>query len=178
VRTHWLLHQVTLLKMVQNNAPHILLPQGTYFEEKKHPCNGGNPYSDDFHNNVVTRYLPNLPLVSVELMILCQQYAYPCVETCKRYVCQFQEVGYCRPKQVSGNHKALREVRGQSLVNLSLFQLVCSTASLDHAVAFIHNMVPTVGVPFFLMALSCRAPSWLMAKSIINNMPEGIPPFD
>jgi hypothetical protein len=82
----WLLRLVTLLKMVHNNAPQLPLPLVTYTKEKKHPSNGGNPYSDDFRNIVITRFLSNLPLDLRELMIMHQQYAYPCFETCKRYV--------------------------------------------------------------------------------------------
>jgi hypothetical protein len=53
-----------------------------------------------------------------------------------------------------GNHKVPREVRGQELVNLALFQLVYPATSLDYARAFIHNMDPT-GVPFLPMAVCC-----------------------
>jgi hypothetical protein len=107
--------------MVQNNAPHIPPQQLRYFEEKKHPINSSNSYSNDFRYNLITRFLSNFPLVSSELTILCQQNAYTCGKTCKRYVHQFQELGDCRSKQVTGNHKVLREVKGQDLVNLSLF---------------------------------------------------------
>ncbi len=53
-----------------------------------------------------------------------------------------------------GNHEVLMDVRGQDLVNLALFWLVCPAASLDHTRVFIHNMDPT-GVPFLPMAVCC-----------------------
>jgi hypothetical protein len=178
VRAYQLLHQVTLLKMVQNNAPQLPLPWETYIEEKKHPSNGGNPYSDDFCYVVITRYLLNLPLFSPELMILRRQYAYPWLETSKRYVHQFQELGHCRPKQEMRNQVVLREVRGQDRVNLSQFLLlVYPTALLDHARAFIHNMVHP-RVPFLPMAVCCVEHLLSLQKKSINNMPEGIPTFE
>jgi hypothetical protein len=58
----WPLQQVTPLKMVPNSAPQLPFPCGMYAEENKHPSNGGNPYSYDFRNNVITRFLLHLPL--------------------------------------------------------------------------------------------------------------------
>ena len=45
----------------------------------------------------------------------------------------------------TGNHKAKRAVRGQSLVYLATFRLVNPAASIDEAWAYLHNMDPVGG---------------------------------
>jgi hypothetical protein len=47
----------------------------------------------------------------------------------------------------SGNHKAERTVRGQSLVYLALFCVVFPAATIDEARAYLFNMDPMLGVP-------------------------------
>ena len=48
----------------------------------------------------------------------------------------------------TGNHEAERLVTGQSLVNLALFRMVLSAATIDEARAYLFNMDPTLGVLF------------------------------
>jgi hypothetical protein len=57
--------------------PPLPLPWGTFAEEKRHTSRGGNPYSDDFRNNVLMRYQLGLALDTDELNALCAVYAYP-----------------------------------------------------------------------------------------------------
>jgi hypothetical protein len=67
-----------------------------------------------------------------KLMALLDQYAYPLLFTCKRYILQFQELGHCHTKQATGNHEAIKGVGGQGLVNLALFQSAYPLASGSH----------------------------------------------
>ena len=96
-------------------------PLGTFTEAGHHPSRGGNPYSDDFRNDVVTRYQLGIPLDTPTLKALRDEHAYPHLDTCMRYLNQYQDVGHVQPKMATGNHSAEREVVGQALVRLALF---------------------------------------------------------
>ena len=121
-------------------------PLGTFTEAKPHPSRGGNPYSDDFRNDVITRYQLGLPLESPTLEVLRAQIppAYPSFQTCERYVTRFRDLGHFRPMKATGNHEAHSEVRGHALVRLALYRAVNPTASIDYVRAFLFNMDPTV----------------------------------
>ena len=133
--------------MANNNAYQLPLPRGTFADEKRHPSNGGNPYSDDFRIDVIQRYLTNQSLNTAELNALRTIYAYPSLKTCERYIQQWHALGHCRPMRATGNHVALREVRGQDMVNLALFRSVFPAAPIHELRAFLHHMNP-VGIPF------------------------------
>ena len=108
--------------MANINAYQLPLPRGTFADGKPHPSNGGNPYSDDFRNDVIQRYLLNQSLNTAELNALRAIYAYPSLSTCRRYIEKWHALGHCHPMRPTGNHEALREVRGQDMVNLALFR--------------------------------------------------------
>ncbi len=172
-RTYQLLRLVMLLKMVHNNAPQLLLPLETYAKEKKHPSNGSNPYSDDFRDNIITRFLSNLPLDLPELTIMRQQYAHPCLETCKRYASQFQ-LSKERDWESQGTEGSERTGSCQpSAVLISVPHCLVGSRKGFHP-QYGSNWSPFLADG----CMSCRAPSWLMAKSTINNMPAGIPSFE
>ncbi len=64
------------------HLPPLPLPRGMFAEEKRHLSHGGNPYSDDFRNNVIMRYQLGLGLDTDELNALDAVYAYPSLSTC------------------------------------------------------------------------------------------------
>jgi hypothetical protein len=142
--------------MANNNAPPQLpqqlpllpLPRGTFTGEKKHPSCGGNPYSDDFRQDVVMRYQLGLSLDTEELNSLGAVYAYPLLSSCARYVKKHNALGHCRTMLKTGNKEAERMVRGQSLVYLVLFCAANPHASINKAREFLYNVDPTMGVPF------------------------------
>jgi hypothetical protein len=75
--------------MANNNPPPQLpqlpplpLPWGTFAEGNRHPSRGGNPYSDNFRNNVIMRYQLGLGLDTNELNALRAVYAYPSISSC------------------------------------------------------------------------------------------------
>ena len=121
-------------------------PLGTFTEARPHPSLGGNPYSDDFRLDVITRYQLGLPLESPTLEQLRNQTppAYPSFQTCERYVTRFRTWGHFRPMKATGNHEARSEVRGGVLVRLALYRTVNPTANIDYVRAFLFNMDPTV----------------------------------
>jgi hypothetical protein len=75
----------------------------------------------------------------------------------------------------TGNHKAERVVRGQSLVYLTTFCLVNPAASINKAGAYLRNMNPA-GVPYGLAAVTGRASLGPEEKGILNDVSEDIPP--
>ena len=121
--------------IVQQPRPQLCRPLGTYTREEKHPSSGGNPYSQDMHEEVITRHQLGLPIVSPELMALCQQYQYPSVWACRQYIRQFNASGHARPKYATGNHIA--EVLGLHLVRLALYQIVHPEGTIAEARAFL-----------------------------------------
>ena len=105
-------------------------PLGTYTREGKHPSRGGNPYSQDMHEEVITQHQLGLPIVTPELTALRQQYQYPSEWTCRWYIRQFNASGHARPKYATGNHMADRQVLGQHLVRLGLYQICIQRVQL------------------------------------------------
>jgi len=99
-----------------NNAQSLRLPLGTYSEVGPHPSRGGNPYSDDVRNDVITRWQLGFGLDTPELKALRSVYAYPSMISCKRYIRKWRELGYAQPKMATGNHPMEREILGQALI--------------------------------------------------------------
>jgi len=124
-------------------------------DEKKHPSQGGNPYSQDMRDMVITRYQLGLPLVSPDLDELRQEYQYPSLWLCWRYIRKFIQEGHARPKHETGNHMAERQVLGQHLVRLALYRVVHPEGTITEARAFLSNMDPTIA-PFNPKEI-CRA---------------------
>ena len=112
------------LTITISRSPPLPLPRGTFAEEKRHPSRGGNPYSDDFRNDVIMRDQLGLALDTDELNALHAFYVYPSLSLCSRYISKFNNLGHCRSMLKMGNHEAERAVRGQSLVYLASFRLV------------------------------------------------------
>ena len=122
----------------------IRRPLGVFIDESPHPSWGGNAYSLDTREEVITRWFLGLPLESPELEVLRDVYAYPSYQTCLRWIERFRLFGHYRPMYATGNHEAERDVRGQGLVRLALYRVVHPEAPISHARAFLFNMDPTV----------------------------------
>ena len=154
-------------------VPLLPLPRGTFAEEKRHPSRGGNPYSDDFRNDVIMRYQLGLALDTDELNALCAVYAYPSLSLCARYISKFDNLGHCCSMMKTGNHKAKRAVRGQSLVYLATFrwliQLPQSTR-LGHISIIWIRRVCRGGCG------TGRASLGPKEEGVLNDVSEGIPP--
>jgi hypothetical protein len=74
-----------------------IMANNTFVGEKKHPSRGGNPYSQDMRDLVITRYQLGLPLVSPDLDELNQEYQYPSVVVSAVYPAVYPE-GSCSTK--------------------------------------------------------------------------------
>ena len=92
------------------------------------------------------RYQLGLAFDTNELNAIRSVYAYLSLSSCARYISKFNNLGHFRSMLKTGNHKAERAVRGQSLVYLAMFRLVNPAASIDEVRAYLHNMDPA-GVP-------------------------------
>ncbi len=142
--------------MANNNAspqlppqpPPLPLPRGIFAGEKKHPSRKGNPYSDDFRQDVVMWYQLGLSLDTEELNSLGAVYMYPLLSSCAWYIKKHNTLGHCCTMLKTGNKEAERMARGQSLVYLALFCAVNPHASINKARAFFYNVDTMVGVPF------------------------------
>ena len=130
-----------------SNALILPLPRGTFTEEGIHPSCGGNPYSDDYRHDVITRFLMGFPLDNPELNALRAIYTYPSIWTCERYIERWWDYGHVQPMRATGNHDAEREIRGQPLIRLALYRSVFPKCSIDQIRAFLFNMDPTI-VPY------------------------------
>ena len=105
-------------------------PRGTFVTEKTHPSWGGNAYSLDVRAEIITRWQLGLPLNTIDLNELRAVYSFPSLQTCIRWVDQYNDVGHYRPKIATGNHEALREVLGLALVRLALYRVVHPEAKI------------------------------------------------
>lgn len=127
-----------------NNGPSLPLPRGTFTDARPHPSRGGNPYSDDFRNDVITRYLLDISIDTNALNALRAVRAYPSIQTCMRFINKYHQVGHVQPKRATGNREAQREIRGQALVHLAMFRVAHPERTIDHVRAFLYTMKPTV----------------------------------
>jgi hypothetical protein len=129
-------------------------PLGSFTQAGPHPSRGGNPYSDDFRYDVITRFQLGLPLESPELNLLRAQNppAYPSSLTCERIIQQFQTEGHFQPKEATGNHEAERKVLGEALPRLALYRRLFPEATIDHVRAWLFNMDPTIA-PYSTFAI-------------------------
>ena len=76
----------------------IRQPMGVFIDDKPHPSWGGNAYSLDIREEVITRWFLGIPLESPELQALRDQYVYPCYQTCVNWIEQYRQFGHWRPK--------------------------------------------------------------------------------
>lgn len=131
--------------MARNPLQELRLPLGTFTDARPHPSHGGNPYSDDMRYDVITRFQLGMPLECPELDTLRHQVppAYPSMQTCTRYVQQYQALGHFQLKRATGNHEARREVEGEDWNRLALIRMTHPQATIDHVRAFLFNMDPT-----------------------------------
>ena len=60
-------------------------PLGTFTVTGPHPSRSENPYSDDFRNDVITRYQLGIPLDTLTLNALRDEHSYPHMDTCMRF---------------------------------------------------------------------------------------------
>jgi hypothetical protein len=86
-------------------------------------------------------------MVTPELTGLREQYLYPSVPTCCRYIKQFHAAGHAKPKYATGNCMAEHQVLRQHLVQLALYRIVHPEGTIAEACAFLPNMDPTTA-PF------------------------------
>jgi hypothetical protein len=119
-------------------------PNGTRINSKPHPSRGGNAYSQDMREHVIQRHINNLPVTTPAINLLREEKKYPCISTCKSWVKQYNEIGHIRPKRPTGNHYAMREVKGELLVQLALFRSIHPKATIDECRAYLHNRDPNV----------------------------------
>ena len=124
--------------------------------------------------DVIQRFLLNQSLNIPELIALRTVYAYPSLKTCERYIQQWHALGHCRPMRPTGNHVALREVRGQDVINLALFRSVLPAAPIDQLRALLHHMNP-VGIPFGQQAIRAKHLLNLSRKDLRQHLSKGLP---
>ena len=102
-----------------NSAPSLPLPRGTYTEGGPHPSNGGNPYSDDYRQDVITRWLMGLSPDSDKLNALRDVYTYPSLQTCERYIERWWDYDHVQPMRAPCGEGASRAT-SRSLGSLSV----------------------------------------------------------
>ena len=158
------------------NQQGIRLPSGTRVTEKPHASRGGNAYSQEIREQVITMFQSGgeAALRSHHLMPLRQQKKFPHFVTCMRWVTQFQSDGHALPKQPTGNHRAQREIKGQDLFNLALFRAIRPKAYIDECHAYIHNRNPAVlpYSPSQVVRAEQRLGLWLKAASTTSDCDE------
>ena len=115
-------------------------PLGTRVDSRPHPSRGGNPYSQDLREQVITMWMNSDDILDDPwLAPLRHQHKFPSRDTCKRWIQHFQTEGNILPKQATGNNFSQREIGGQDLVNLALFCLVRPKSTIDECRAYINN---------------------------------------
>ena len=133
--------RVTLVPLVFNLASVAVAsqqnsqrPRGSFQPERSHPSCGGNAYSDDIRNDVLTSHRLGIPLDSPELNLLrAQPPAYPSLQTCMNYINRERELGHARAMHATGNRVAERKIEGEPLVRLALYRLACPSRGADRS---------------------------------------------
>jgi hypothetical protein len=90
-------------------------------------------YLDDYN-------LCNAP----ELIALRAEKKFPSFSTCISWIRIFNETRDICPKHATGNHHAVREVRGHDLEQLALYRAVYPKATIAECRAYLFNIDPTM----------------------------------
>ena len=119
-------------------------PLGTRESAKKHPSNGGNPYSQEFRQMVIELYNTEgwEALCTPEYDELRAQKKFPCKSTCKNWIKLEEQNGNIFPKRATGNKFSEREIQGEDLFNLTFYRMMRPKAYIDEVRAYVHNMNP------------------------------------
>ena len=125
--------------------PRLRAPNGTrQAPPPSHPSRGGNPYSDDMRQQVLEMYLQGQDLDSPEIRALRDQWKFPHLDTCQRWIDIYHETGDICPKRATGNRYSQREILGDTLEKLALFRIVFPKATLAECRAYLYNLNPNV----------------------------------
>ena len=135
----------------------VRLPLGTLAASKPHASRGGNHYPAEMRQQVIAMFNAGgkPALDAAYLLPLRHQNKFPHINTCMRWVSQYQLRNNCLPKRPSGNHHAMREITGIDLLNLAIYRAIRPKAYIDEVRAFVHNMNPAV-MPYSQSQI-CRA---------------------
>ena len=122
--------------------PPVRPPNGTRVDSVPHPSRGGNAYSPEVREQVISLWQNGNDLRAPWLEELREQKLFPCMKTCNRWIQQFLGEGHTRRKRRTGNIISMREVHGQDLFNLALYRMVRPKAYIDEVRAYVHNRNP------------------------------------
>ena len=71
------------------------------------------------------------------------QWKFPALITCQRWIDIFYETGDICPKRATGNKYSKREILGPVLEKLALYRCVCPKATLAECRAYFYKLDPT-----------------------------------
>ena len=125
--------------------PRLRAPNGTRRPPpSSHPSHGGNAYSDDIRQQVLEMYLQGQDFDSSKKNALRDQWKFPALITCQRWIDTFYETGDICPKRATGNNYSEREILGEPLEKLALFRVVFPKATIAECRAYLFNLDPAV----------------------------------
>jgi len=119
--------------------PPVHPPNGTRKGLRIHPSQGGNAYAPEFRDQVISTWQNGGDLRSPVLEQLWQQRTFLHINTCNRWIRQYNGEDHTRCMRPTGNHISQREIHGQNLVNLAIYRMVRPKAYIDEARAYVHN---------------------------------------
>jgi len=108
---------------IVTRRPPVRPPNGTRPASAPNPSEGGSRgYAQEMRDQVISLWMNGEDLNALWIELLRHQKKFPCLQTCRRRIRQYQGEGHSRRRRPTGNRFSEREVHGQDLVNLATFR--------------------------------------------------------
>jgi len=120
-----------VLQMARDRPAHLIQVRG-----------GGRGYAQEMRDQVISMWMNREDLNAIWIELLRHRKKFPCLQTCRRWIRQYQGEGNSRRRRPTGNHFSKHEVHGQDLVNLAVYRTVQPKAYIDKVRAYVHNRNP------------------------------------
>ena len=93
-------------------------------------------------DQVISLWMNEEDMNAIWIELLWHQKKFPCMQTCRRWIRQYQGEGHTCRRRPTDNHFSKREVHGQDLVNLAIYWTVWPKVYIDEVRACVHNRNP------------------------------------
>jgi hypothetical protein len=120
--------------------------RGIRIDETSHASRGGKAYPKEVRE-LVLQMLHNGGIAAVktpEVRRLRRQKKFPCLQSCRDWLRQYNALGHVRPMRHTGNRRSEREVSGQALVHLAFYRAIRPHARIYEVKAYLTNRMPQI----------------------------------
>jgi hypothetical protein len=117
----------------------VVPPNALSVQPCPHPSRGGTPYSHEICDQVIWKYVNNLPLDSPGIIAMRAKKKFQCLSKCNNWISQYVTCGHINPKWHTRNRFAEREILCRPLELLALFWVAHPKATYAECGAYFFN---------------------------------------